>query len=78
MCIVYALNEPEHRKHINELKNTHNKHSWDEQQAVVGGIGGKERTPSNLARGEVMFQSTDKRLMKKRVENAAAKVKRQK
>lgn len=61
MCIVYALNEPEHRKHINELKNTHKQHSWDEQKAVVGGVGGKERTPSSVTGAE-------ERLMKKRVE----------
>lgn len=75
---MYSIRAERTRKHINELKNSHKQHTWDEQQAVVGGVGGKERTPSNLARAEVMFQSTDKRLMKKRVENAAAKVKRQK
>lgn len=48
MCIVYALNEPQHRKPINELKNTHKQHSADEQQHW-----GKKRTYSNLTGGEV-------------------------
>lgn len=55
MCIVYALNEPEHRKHINELKNSHKQHTWDEQQAVVGGVGGegKNSFESGERRGHV-------------------------